>query len=161
MVLNLLAADAPRQIMNAPQDWPRWAALLPHVLAATGHFDDLPHKAQQSVADDASMLLDFAALYLHIHARLSEARPLAERALAIAEAAHGPDDATTAVRLNDLALLLRELGQPAEAQPLAERALAIDEATYGPDHPVVARHRYNLASILRDLGEPGKAPTAY
>ena len=25
------------EIMGAPQDWPRWAVLLPHVLAAAGH----------------------------------------------------------------------------------------------------------------------------
>ncbi|MGD0607037.1 MAG: hypothetical protein ABSA53_26055 [Streptosporangiaceae bacterium] len=30
-MLSLLHADAPRQIMGVPQDWPRWAALLPHV----------------------------------------------------------------------------------------------------------------------------------
>jgi hypothetical protein len=32
---------------------------------------------------DASWLLDRAATYLQVHARLAEARPLAERALAI------------------------------------------------------------------------------
>ena len=37
VALGLLRADAPGQIMGAPQDWPRWAVLLPHVLAATGH----------------------------------------------------------------------------------------------------------------------------
>lgn len=35
VVLGLLNADAPWQI-TAPQNWPRWAVLLPHVLAATG-----------------------------------------------------------------------------------------------------------------------------
>ena len=39
VVLGLLRADAPGQITGAPQDWPRWAVLLPHVLAATSHFD--------------------------------------------------------------------------------------------------------------------------
>jgi len=33
-----------------------------------------------------------------------------------------------ATRLNNLALILRDLGLPAEARPLQERALAIDEA---------------------------------
>src|SRR6266571_1282249 len=37
VVLGLLRADAPGQIVGAPRDWPRWAVLLPHVLAATGH----------------------------------------------------------------------------------------------------------------------------
>ncbi len=37
VVLALLSADVPGQIMGAPQDWPRWAELLPHVLAAVSH----------------------------------------------------------------------------------------------------------------------------
>ncbi len=56
--------------------------------------------------------------------------------------------------LNNLALILQDLGQPEEARPLQERALAIDEAAYGPDHPAVARDLNNLALILRDLGQP-------
>jgi hypothetical protein len=39
VALGLLRADAPGQITGAPQAWPRWAVLLPHVLAATGHLD--------------------------------------------------------------------------------------------------------------------------
>jgi hypothetical protein len=79
-VLRLLRADAPQQIMGAPQDWPRWAVLLPHVLAATSHFDV---QGQDAGGADASWLMDRAAAYLKVHARLAEARPLAERALAI------------------------------------------------------------------------------
>jgi hypothetical protein len=71
-------------------------------------------------------------------------RPLAERALAITEAAYGPDHPDVAVRLNNLAQILQALGQLAAARPLAERALAIDEAAYGPDHPTVAILRANL-----------------
>jgi tetratricopeptide (TPR) repeat protein len=62
-----------------------------------------------------------------------------------------------ATRLNNLALILRDLGLPAEARPLQERALAIDEAAYGPDHPTVARDLNNLAQILQDLGLLGEA----
>ncbi len=90
----------------------------------------------------------------------AEARPLAERALAIDEAAYGPDHPTVAIRLSNLALILQDLGQLAEARPLAERALAITEAAYGPDHPDVAIRLNNLATIWRDLGEPGEAQAA-
>ena len=144
VVLGLLRADAPGQITRAPQDWPRWATLLPHVLAAASHFDDLPGPAQEAAGADASWLLDRAAAYLQVHARLAEARPLAERALAIDEAAYGPDHPAVAIRLSNLALILKDLGQLAEARPLAERALAITEAAYGPDHPTVAILRANL-----------------
>ena len=36
VALGLLRADAPRQIVGTPQDWPRSAVVLPHVLAVTG-----------------------------------------------------------------------------------------------------------------------------
>jgi tetratricopeptide (TPR) repeat protein len=143
-VLSLLRADAPEQIMGAPQAWPRWAVLLPHVLAATSHFDI---QTQNAGGADAAGLLDRAAAYLQVHAQLAQARPLAERALAIDEAAYGPDHPTVAPHLTTLADILQDLGQPAEARPLAERALAITEAAYGPDHPTAAALRANLSRI--------------
>ena len=69
----------------------------------------------------------------------------------------GPDHPDVARDLNNLALILQDLGQAGQARPLQERALAIDEAAYGPDHPAVATDLNNLAQILRDLGQPGQA----
>jgi tetratricopeptide (TPR) repeat protein len=132
--------------MGAPEDWPRWAVLLPHVLAATGHFEPLAGPREQSGAPETSWLLDRAATYLQVHARLGEALPLAERALAITEAAYGPDHPNVGTGLNNLALIWQGLGQPERARPLAERALAITEAAYGPDHPTVRILRENLQS---------------
>jgi tetratricopeptide (TPR) repeat protein len=137
VVLGLLGADAPGTVMGAPQDWPRWAVLLPHVLAATGHFEHLPGPREQPGTAEVSWLLDRAAAYLQVYARLGEARPLAERALAIAEAAYGPDHPDVGIRLSNLAAIWKDLGQLERARPLAERALAIAEAAYGPDHPTV------------------------
>ena len=156
-VLGLLRADAPGQITGAPQDWPRWAVLLPHVLAATSHFDIDP---QDAGGADAAWLLDRAAGYLQVHARLAEARPLAERALAIDEAAYGPDHPNVAIGLNNLATILRGLGQLAEARPLAERALAIDEAAYGPDHPDVAIRPEQPRHDPARPGATGRGPAA-
>jgi tetratricopeptide (TPR) repeat protein len=84
---------------------------------------------------------------------LAEARPLAERALTITETAYGSDHPDVAIRLSNLGIILRDLGQLAEARPLAERALAITETAYGPDHPAVAARRTNLAVILADLDQ--------
>ena len=152
--LRLLRAGAPSQIMGAPHAWPRWAILLPHVLAATTHAT-----APDTAADpgDTAWLLDGAGVYLHVHAQLSDARTLLERALAITKAAHGPDHPTVATALNNLAMVLRDLGQPGQAQPLLERALAIDESAYGPGHPDVATDLNNLAKMLRALGQPSQA----
>jgi hypothetical protein len=43
-----------------------------------------------------------------------------------------------AIRLNNLAGLLRATNRLAEAESLYRRALAIDEKSFGPDHPNVA-----------------------
>jgi hypothetical protein len=55
------------------------------------------------VAVETAWLLDRAAAYLRVHARLADTRPLVERALAITEAALGPDHAEVAARLNNRA----------------------------------------------------------
>ena len=148
VALGLLRADAPEKIVGVPQDWPRWEVLLPHVLAATS----LSGQAGQDVAADTAWLLDRAAAYLQAHGRLADARPLAERALAITEAILDKDHPDVANRLTLLAGIVRDLGLSREARPLAERALAIDEAALGPDHLEVATDLNNLAAILRDLG---------
>ena len=57
VALGLLRADVPGTITGAPQDWPRWAVLLPHVLAATS----LSGQVRQDVAADTAWLLDRAA----------------------------------------------------------------------------------------------------
>lgn len=69
--------------MGAPEAWPRWAALRPHVLAAADQFAVLSDNQQDAATVDASWLLDRAAAYLQVHARLDQARPLAGRALAM------------------------------------------------------------------------------
>jgi hypothetical protein len=90
VALGLLCADLPGQVMGAPQDWPRWAVLLPHVLTATGHLDSAGQPDPEMMAD-GSWLLDRAGTYLRVHVRLADAKALLERALAIDEAAYGPD----------------------------------------------------------------------
>src|ERR1017187_9171185 len=158
VALGLLRADALERIMGEPQDWPRWAVLLPHVLAAAGHLDSsTADRHGPDAMADASQLLDRAGTYLQVHARLTDAKALLERALAIDEAAYGPGHPGVATDLNNLATILQDLGQPEAARPLQERALAIDEAAYGPGHPGVARDLNNLALILRDLGQPEAA----
>jgi tetratricopeptide (TPR) repeat protein len=157
VALRLLRADAPAEIMGTPQDWPRWAVLLPHILAATGHADQPSRQPGPAVMADAAWLLDQAGAYLQVQAQLTDAKAVEERALAIDETVYGPDHPDVARDLNNLASILRDLGRPEEARPLQERALAIDEAVYGPDHPDVATDLNNLATILRDLGRSEEA----
>jgi tetratricopeptide (TPR) repeat protein len=155
VALRLLLSDAPSRIIEAPENWPRWAILLPHVLAATGL--DANGSVAQSFDIDASWLLDRAGTYLQVHGRLHAARRLLERALSIAETADGPEHRRVGAALNNLALVLRDLGDPAAARPLLERALSIAETADGPEHPNVGIHLGTLASVLRDLGDPAAA----
>jgi tetratricopeptide (TPR) repeat protein len=155
--LRLLRADLPETIYGVPEAWRRWAALLPHVLTATRHADDLAVGSTGGLATMTARLLDRAATYLQVHARLAEARPLAERALAIDEANYGPDHPNVGTDLNTLAWILQDLGDTAAARPLMERALAIDEAAYGSDHPKVAGDLNHLARILFDLRDHAAA----
>jgi tetratricopeptide (TPR) repeat protein len=157
VALRLLSADVPAEVQVTLQAWPRWAVLLPHVLAATGHADHASSQPSPAVMTDVSRLLERAGTYLRMHVRLTDAKALQERALAIDETAYGPDHPNVAADLNNLAQVLRDLGQLQQARPLQERALAIDEAALGPDHPNVATHLNNLALIVRDLGHPEQA----
>ena len=84
---------------------------------------------------------------LRVLGRVTEAEPLLRRALAIQEAALGPDHPNTAYSLSNLALVLRDLGRVAEAEPLLIRALAIRERTLGPDHPFTRSVRKDLAEL--------------
>ena len=141
-VLKLLRALMRRGRSWVPQDWPRWAALLPHVLAAASHF-------RQPAPPGAGRGAGRCFLAAGSRRRLPENPCPAgrgpagstERALIIIETAYGPDHPDVAIPLNNLAHILRDLGQPAEARPLAERALTITEAAYGPGHPQAATLR--------------------
>jgi tetratricopeptide (TPR) repeat protein len=157
VALRLLHAGAPEDISDAPQDWPRWAVLLPHVLAAVAHFDRAAGQTSPDMMADAFSLLDGAVDYLRAQARFTDAKALLERALAINKAAYGPNSPEVGAGLNNLALVLNDLGQPGEARPLQEQALAITEATYGPDDLEVGVTLSVLGLILKDLGQPGEA----
>ena len=66
---------------------------------------------------------------------LPGAREQLERALAISEAALGPDHPDVGIRRNNLGSVLQALGDLPGAREQYERALAISEAALGPDHP--------------------------
>ncbi|HLL33819.1 MAG TPA: FxSxx-COOH system tetratricopeptide repeat protein [Streptomyces sp.] len=131
--------------------WPRWQDLLPHIQAIAAHHDDThPHP-------QAGHLLGQIAFYLHARGQAAPALPLEERALAITEAALGPDHPDTAACLGNLATTLAQLGRHADALPLEERALAVTEAALGPDHPDTALRLNNLARTLAALGRHADA----
>jgi tetratricopeptide (TPR) repeat protein len=150
-VLALLRADLPGDAWNTPESWPRWRALLPSVLAATGYH------AGKAGGKTTAWLLSGAGTYLRRQGRAAEALPLHERALRIHEAARGPDDPSVATDLNEVGRALRALGRAEEALPLHERALRIHEAARGPDDPSVATDLNEVGRALSDLGRTAEA----
>jgi TIR domain/NB-ARC domain len=73
--------------------WPACEWLLPHVLVAAGHAERLGVAGKQT-----RWLLDRASTYLRERGQYRQARPIAERALAITEAALGQADPEVAWR---------------------------------------------------------------
>ncbi len=62
---------------------------------------------------------------LNQQGRYSEAEPYAKEALRLGTEEFGPNDPTTAVFLNNLAVLYQAQGHYAEAEPLLQRSLSI------------------------------------
>jgi tetratricopeptide (TPR) repeat protein len=136
--------------------WPVCERLLPHVLAVAGHAERLGVGGEQ-----AGWLLDWASTYLRERGQYRRARPIAERALKITEAALGPANPELAWRCDTLGRVLHEMGNLIGAKAQHERALAIGEAALGADHPEVAIWRNDLGGVLQDLGDLEGARAQY
>ena len=83
VAVRLLRASFPNESWEVVT-WPACERLLSHVLAAAGHAERLEVAGEQ-----AGWLLDRAANYLHERGQYRQARPIAERALRVTEAALG------------------------------------------------------------------------
>ena len=77
--------------------------------------------------------------------------------MSIAEGTFGLDHPDVALRLNNLAELLRVTNRFAEAEPLMRRALAITERSLGPDAPDVAIRLNNLSLLLQNTNRVADA----
>lgn len=80
-----------------------------------------------------------------------------QRAVAIAEAAYGPDHPKVAIQLNDLANTFLLQGDYARARALYERARATYERRLGADHIGASTASYNLALLNVKLGDFAEA----
>jgi len=98
---------------------------------------------------------------LYNEGKYRDAVPLAERALAIMEKAHGPEHPETAQNLHYLALLYETTGRYAEAEPLYKRSLAINKKALGPEHFSVAVSLNNLALLYETTGRYAEAEPLY
>ena len=65
-------------------------------------------------------------------------------------------------KVNNLGMVLQDLGEMEKAKSCFERALKIDEKAFGLDHPSVAIEVLTTsASVLQDLGETEKAKSCF
>jgi tetratricopeptide (TPR) repeat protein len=144
IAVGLVAAAFPGE-PDDPRQRGACRRFLPHARATLVH----ARAAALPPGEPAERLLRHAAHYQHIFGFDASAREMLEQALRMAEALHGPAHAHVAMVLNDLGLVLMNVGDAAGAQRYARRALEIDEANLGRDSPIVATDLVNLAAILK------------
>ena len=146
LAMSLLWRAMPRDHpQDHPADWPAWTELAPHVEAFAVRYplgESDPTLAR---------LLGEVGLFHHIQGRYRHALPLQRRALALAEAALGANDAEVAVQLDNIAGTMCALGQVAAAEPLQRRALEICQSDLEPDHPEIAIRMDNLGATMRGI----------
>jgi tetratricopeptide (TPR) repeat protein len=93
------------------------------------------------------MVLNNLGLVLRALGDLAGAKAHFERALAIDEAAYGPNHPQVAIWLNNLGRVLQDLGDLEGARAHFARALAILRQFLGEDHPHTRLVRENLESL--------------
>ncbi len=64
-----------------------------------------------------------------------------------------PGHPNIAIRQQNLALVLKDLGDLEGAKELLQQALATDQQNYEPEHPKIATAQSNLALVLKALGD--------
>jgi tetratricopeptide (TPR) repeat protein len=127
--------------------WPACQQLLPHVLMAVDHAQRLGVAGQE-----VGWLLDRTSQYLREQGHYEQAKPIAERALAVTEQAVGPDSPEVGDRYDCLGRVLYALGDDHGAWKQYQQALAIAEATEGQDFAVGAR-RGLLGTVFLKRGD--------
>ena len=139
----ILAVNDPKDPAN-PATWPKWAQLMPHLLAA--------HLAATRSADVRSMACN-ACWYLLARGDTRTAYDLAADLRQHWRDRLGDDHEHTLAAASYLAGALRTMGRYAEARDLAQDTLDRRRRILGADHPDTLASASNLAIDLRELGE--------
>jgi hypothetical protein len=139
----ILAAADPRDPAN-PVSWPRWAQLMPHLLAA-----DLATTGSR----DLRWMACNACWYLLVRGDTRTARDLARELRQRWRDRVGDDHENTLSAATYLAWAFRNMGRYAEARELDEDTLARRRHVLGEDHPESLVSANNLADDLRNLGK--------
>ena len=113
-----------------------------------------PARAQSANELDA---LNTQVNQLYQAGKYSEATPIAQQALALAERLNGPDHPTVVVTLGNLAVLHLLQGRYAEAEPLFKRSVGIVEKAVGTEDPALADMLNNFGEVYRLQGRYAEA----
>jgi tetratricopeptide (TPR) repeat protein len=149
VLIEALAQIFPDNASN-PNAWPRIRRLDALALPLVSGKGAPPDGAPEST----SYLLDALATYRQVAlSAFDDARELFERALQISEASLGLAHPNIGASINNLAGLVRTLGDVEAARKLYERSLAISEEMFGADHQNTATCLNNLASVLHEEGD--------
>jgi tetratricopeptide (TPR) repeat protein len=130
--------------------WSRARRLDALVALLVGGDTSLPAGSERTSAE---LLCRLGLFLTSAFADYARAMPLHKRALAIAEATFGAEDALTAASLHNVARVLYDQGDLGGGRALFERVLAINEKVLGPDDPNVARDLDQLARVLEREGD--------
>jgi tetratricopeptide (TPR) repeat protein len=105
----------------------------------------------------ADLLLSFGT-YVARRGRLGDGVARIERSLKLSEKLHGSEHVAVALRLHELALVLRAQGDLDGARKNLERSLEIQTEIYGNrEHYSKALSEWNLGRLLQALDEPEAA----
>jgi hypothetical protein len=139
----IVAASSPGGT-DAPDTWPAWARLLPHLLAldpaATGNLG-------------LRRLACRAARYLILRGDFRGGHDLASDLYRQWGERLGPDDPQTLIAGFNLGFALRQMGRSGEARQVHEDTLARSRRVFGEDHLDTLHSATGLAIGLRSLGE--------
>jgi Tetratricopeptide repeat len=139
----ILAASNPGDWGN-PATWPRWAVLMPHLLAA-----DLAATGNRYLR----WMACGACGYLLSRGDTSTGYDLAHDLYQHWRERFGDDHENTLAAATYLAVALRVMGRYAEARDLDRATLDRNRRIMGDDHPATLISAGNLATNLRRLGE--------
>ncbi len=101
-----------------PDRAPVWQAMLPHIVTVTD-----PARDTRAVADDVGSLSEGLATHLHTRGAPRAARPYFERCYRQYMASLGEDHPSTLAAANNLAIVLREVGELDQADKLDQDIL--------------------------------------
>jgi tetratricopeptide (TPR) repeat protein len=111
--------------------------------------------------EDVSMDENNLGVILRFEKRPAEAEAMLRQSLAIHMQAAGPENASTALTMNQLSYALHDEGKLAEAEEYARKSLATSRRTEGNEHPDVAVGLNHLATLLRDEGKLDEAESMF